>query len=172
MVKYIGQQQWSTLAHVVSVELDEVNEFFTVGKDGFTFEDTPMLAHLRIFKSFLLYYKSKTFWGEGPTDGDVMNWTPKDFKKYCSLKAYHDDYAVVCPTTSLKPSQQVGIYGNIRRGKTNGSGASSMACPLTIHEFHRGVKQDKTFYQDMKHNRDFNAWKENINAFTQIHCSS
>jgi hypothetical protein len=30
MVKYIGQQQWSTLAHVVSVGLDEVNEFFTV----------------------------------------------------------------------------------------------------------------------------------------------
>jgi hypothetical protein len=30
MVKYIGQQQWSTLAHVVSVGLNEVNNFFTV----------------------------------------------------------------------------------------------------------------------------------------------
>jgi hypothetical protein len=72
-----------------------------------------MLVHLRTFKSFLLYYKSKTFWGEGPMDDDVMNWNPKDFKKCCSSKAYHDDYAAVCPTTSLKPPQRVGIYGNI-----------------------------------------------------------
>jgi hypothetical protein len=82
MVKYIGQQQWSALAHVVSVGLDEFNEFFTVRKDCFTFEDTPILVHLWKFKSFLLYYKSKTFWGEGPTDDDVMKWTPKEFKKY------------------------------------------------------------------------------------------
>jgi hypothetical protein len=77
-------------------------------------------------------------------DDDVMNWTPKDFKKNCSSKAYHDDYAAVCPTNSLTPSQRVGLYGNVR-GKRNGSGASSMACPLTTHESHRGVKQDKTF---------------------------
>jgi hypothetical protein len=42
---------------------------------------------------------------------------------------------------------------------------------LTIHEFHRGVKQDKTVYQGMKDSRDFNAWKENINAVTQIDCT-
>jgi hypothetical protein len=34
-----------------------------------------------------------------------MNWTPKDFKKYCSSKAYHDDFDKACPTT-LKPSQR------------------------------------------------------------------
>jgi hypothetical protein len=44
----------------------------------------------------------------------MMNWTPKDFKKYCSSKAYHDDYAADCLTTPLKPSPRVGIYGNIR----------------------------------------------------------
>jgi hypothetical protein len=60
MVKYIDQQQWSTLEHVVSVGFDEVEEFFTVRDDGFTFEDKPMLVHLHKFKSFLLYYKSKT----------------------------------------------------------------------------------------------------------------
>jgi hypothetical protein len=68
--------------------------------------------------------------GEGPMGDDVVDWTPKAFKKYCSSKAYHDDYSAVCPTTSLKPSQRIGIYGNIRV-KRNGSGASSMACPLT-----------------------------------------
>jgi hypothetical protein len=55
MVKYIGQHQRSTLDHIVSVGLNEVNKIFTVRKDGFTFEDTPMLIHLRKFKSFLLY---------------------------------------------------------------------------------------------------------------------
>jgi hypothetical protein len=86
MVKYIGEQQWSTLAHVVSVGLDEVGHFFTVRKDGFTFEDTPMLIHLRKFKAFLLYYKRKTCWGDGPNENDVMLWTPKDFSQYCCTK--------------------------------------------------------------------------------------
>jgi hypothetical protein len=59
MVKFINQQQWSTLEHVVSVGFDEVGEFFTVRDDGTTFEDTPMLIHLQRFKVFLLYYPSK-----------------------------------------------------------------------------------------------------------------
>jgi hypothetical protein len=46
MVKYICQQQWSTLAHVISVRLHEVNKFFTARKDDFTFVDTPLLVHL------------------------------------------------------------------------------------------------------------------------------
>jgi hypothetical protein len=95
----------------------------------------PMLIHLYRFKAFLLYYKSKTFWGDRPTKDDVTYWTPKDFKKYCSSKAYHDDYAAAFPTPSLKPSQRVGIYGSIR-GKRNGCGASNITCPLTKHEVH------------------------------------
>jgi hypothetical protein len=108
MVTYIALQQWSTLEHVVSVGFDEVEEIFTVRDDGFTFEDTPMLIHLREFKSFLLYYKSKKCWGEGTTDDEVMNLTSKAFKTYCSSKAYHDDYATAYPTTSLKPLQRAG----------------------------------------------------------------
>jgi hypothetical protein len=114
MVKYIDQQQWSQLVHVVAVGLEDIDEFFTVKNDGLTFGAAPMYTHLCSFKSFLLYYKSKTCWGEGPTDDDVMNWTPKDFKKYCSSKAYHDDYAAKCPTNPLKISHRDGIYGNIR----------------------------------------------------------
>jgi hypothetical protein len=170
MVKYIGQQQWSMLAHVVSVGLNEVNEFFTVQKDGFTFENTPMFIHLRKFKSFLLYYKSKTCWCENPTDDDVMKWTSKDFKKYCSSKAYHDDYVATCPTTPLKQLQRTGIYCNFR-GMRNGSGSSNMGCGVTIHEVHQGIKQDKTFGQDLRDNRDNNSWEENINAVTQMDCA-
>jgi hypothetical protein len=73
MVKFIDQQQWSTLEHVVSVGFDEVGEFFTVRDDGISFEDTQMLTHLRRFKAFLLYYCIKICWGEGPTVDDVMS---------------------------------------------------------------------------------------------------
>jgi hypothetical protein len=55
MVKFIDQKQWSTLEHVVSVGFDDVGGFFTVRDDGITFDDTPMLIHLRRFKAFLLY---------------------------------------------------------------------------------------------------------------------
>jgi hypothetical protein len=65
MVKYIGQQQWSTLVHIVSNGLDEVEEFFTAKTDGITFEATPMLVYLCKFMAFLLYYCNKTCWGEG-----------------------------------------------------------------------------------------------------------
>jgi hypothetical protein len=72
MVKFIEEQQWSTLEHVVSTGFDEVGEFFTVRDDGITFEDTTMQIHLQRFKAFLLYYHSKTCCGQGPTEDDVM----------------------------------------------------------------------------------------------------
>jgi hypothetical protein len=56
MVRFIDQQQWSTLEHVVSVGFEEVGEFLTVRDDGITFEDTPT-QNLCRFKAFLLYYK-------------------------------------------------------------------------------------------------------------------
>jgi hypothetical protein len=80
MIKYIDQQLWSQLVHIVTVGLEEVDEFYTVRDDDITFESTPMLIHLRRFKAFLLYYKSKTSWGDGLTEDDLMLWTPKDFQ--------------------------------------------------------------------------------------------
>jgi hypothetical protein len=90
MVKYIVQQQWLTLSHVILVGLEEVHEFFTFKDDGITFDSMPMLVHLRRFKAFL----SKTCLGEGQTEEDLMQWTPKDFEQYCCTKKYHDDYAM------------------------------------------------------------------------------
>jgi hypothetical protein len=103
-------------------------------------------------------------------DGEVMNWTSNDFKKYSSSKAYHDDYAAAYPTTSLKPLQRAGIYGNIR-GKRNGSGASIMACPATIPEVHQGVKQEKQFCQYKKDGKAFIEWNKNVVAVTQMDCT-
>jgi hypothetical protein len=121
-----------------------------------------------------LYYKYKTCWGEDPTDDDMLNWTPKDFKKYCSSKAYHDDYAANCllPYHSLKPSPRVGIYGDIR-GARNGSGVSSMACPVTKNDVCQVVKLEKTFYLNKEDEKYFNEWNNNVGVGTQIdhtHC--
>jgi hypothetical protein len=68
MVNDIDQQQWLTLSHVISVGLEEVDKNFNVEDDGITFDSTPMLVQLHMFKAFLVYYKSKTFWGEGKTE--------------------------------------------------------------------------------------------------------
>jgi hypothetical protein len=145
MVKFINQQQWSTLEHVVSVGFEEVGKFFTVRDYGIPFEDIPMSIHLRRFKAFQLCYRSKTCWGEGPTEDAVMCWMTQDLMAYCFSKAYHDDYAEACPTSPLKPSQRAGIYNNFR-GTRNGGGCSSMAFPVILHKFHQGVRQDKTVY--------------------------
>jgi hypothetical protein len=40
MVKYVDQQQWYQLVHIVTVGLEEVDEFYTVRDDGVTFEST------------------------------------------------------------------------------------------------------------------------------------
>jgi hypothetical protein len=70
----------------------------------------------------------------------------------------------------LKPLQRVGIYGNIR-GKRNGNGASSMACPATIPEGHEGVNQENFFCQYKKDGKAFNEWHENVAAVTQMDCT-
>jgi hypothetical protein len=67
MVKYIDQQQWSALPHIITVGFDEIDEFYTVRDDGITFESSPVLFQLHRFNTFWLYYKSKTCWGDGPT---------------------------------------------------------------------------------------------------------
>jgi hypothetical protein len=72
---------------------DEVKEFFIVGKDGFTFDDTPMLVHLQTFKGFPVVLHEQDLLGRGLTDDDVMGWTREELGQYCCTKAYHDDYA-------------------------------------------------------------------------------
>jgi hypothetical protein len=138
MVKYIEQQQWSTLASGVSIGLEEFEEFFTVKTDGITFKATPMLGYLR---RFLLFYHGKTCWGEGPTDdAGVMHWTPKVLMEYCSSMAYRDDYDAACPAAPLKSLKRDGSYDSIRE-TINGSGTSSVIDPVRIHEFHQSISK-------------------------------
>jgi hypothetical protein len=168
LVKYIDQQQWSQLVHIVGLE--EVDEFYTVRDDGITFESTRMLVHLRRFKVFLLCYKNKTCWGDSLTEDDVMLWTPKDFSQYCCTKAYHHDYAAAFPTPPLNLPQRAGSSDSIR-GTRNGSGASIMTHSVTIHEIHRGIKKEGTCYQDTKDYNTLNEWNEHVVEATQIDCT-
>jgi hypothetical protein len=50
------------------------------------------------------------------------------------------------------------------RDTRNGSGCSSMDFPVTMHEVHLGVKQDKMFYQDEKDGKDFREQQNEHNA--------
>ena len=62
IVKYMVQQQWTDLDHVVMVDLDEVKDFHTVREDGLTFEAKPMLTHCRQSRHSC-YFISATFCG-------------------------------------------------------------------------------------------------------------
>jgi hypothetical protein len=57
MVKYIDQQQWLELAHVVMHGLEYFNGFEVFQDDRKTIAGKPMLIHQKLFQSFLLYYK-------------------------------------------------------------------------------------------------------------------
>jgi hypothetical protein len=53
-----------------------------------------MLIHQKLFQSLLLHYKRQTLWEEeGPSEAEVMCWTPEEFKTYLTTKAFHDDHA-------------------------------------------------------------------------------
>jgi hypothetical protein len=40
------------LEHIISVGFDDIGELFTVRDDGITFEDTPLLTHLKNSRHF------------------------------------------------------------------------------------------------------------------------
>jgi hypothetical protein len=144
MVKYIDQQQWLELAHVVMHGLEDSKGFEVFRDDGITIAGKPMLIHQKLFQSFLLYYKQRTLWEEdGPYEAKVMCWTPEEFKTYLTTKALHDDYAEYCGprSTGISPrtSNGIGNHGGSRLppsvpGTANGTGA------LTAQEFRRSVK--------------------------------
>jgi hypothetical protein len=66
--------------------------------------------------------------------------------------------------------KRAGSYCNIRESR-NGSGSSSLAHPVTMCEFHQGIKRDKIFHQDMKEDKDFNEWTQRVVDVPQMHCT-
>jgi hypothetical protein len=46
-----------------------------------------------------------------------------------------------------------------------------MAHPVTMCEFHQGIKRDKTFCQVMKEDNDFNEWTRRVVVVPQMNCT-
>jgi hypothetical protein len=137
-----------------------LTNFFTVKDDGVTFDSTPMLVHLCKFKAFLVYYESKTCWGEGPTEEDLMKWTPKDFEQYCCTKAYHDDYAMAFekPYVPFKLLNRARSARSARSASINNKEQHNVANPVILHDIHQGKKQWDTYCQEMKVVTHSNTW--------------
>jgi hypothetical protein len=57
MVRYMDQQQWSELEHVVMAALDEIKDFATFRDNGITYEGKPTIIHQKKLRAFLLFYK-------------------------------------------------------------------------------------------------------------------
>jgi hypothetical protein len=84
-----------------------------------------------------VYYKSKTGWGDGPTEEDLMQWTPKDFEHYCCTKAYRDDYAMAFG----KPYFPFKLLNRARSASINKKEQCNIAEPVTLHDIHQCKKQ-------------------------------
>jgi hypothetical protein len=134
--------------------------------DGITFEATPMLVHVRRFKAFLLYYRSKMCWNDGPTDDDVMQWNPKNLTNYCCTQAYHDDCAI-----HLKSSKQDVSYDGIGATANGTSGTSSIIYSVKIHKLHLNGIQNRMLCQDLLKDNYSKAWNQGFVAATHMDCT-
>jgi hypothetical protein len=67
MVEYIASQEWAKLHHITTIQLDKVNKFHIVKKDG-KFLAKPLKHYLCTFQCFLLHYKHKSCEMYGPLD--------------------------------------------------------------------------------------------------------
>jgi hypothetical protein len=79
---------------------------------------------------------------EGPSEAEVMCWTPEEFKTYPTTKAFHDDHAEYCGPRSATPSRSSNGSGNQggSRLPPSAPGASNVTGALMAHEFQQSVK--------------------------------
>jgi hypothetical protein len=82
--------------------------------------------------------------------------TEDDYKNYNLSDDYTHDLAV--SRTLVKPPPS-GATANV-------AGAMDS---LTVQEFRRGVKRDKTHYEDLKDDKFFNSWNRGFVATTHMH---
>ena len=112
-----------------------------------------------MFKCFLLYYRRKCRDLSTTLDEeDVMNFTKLGFNDYVGSADYLSDAA----SGDCMPSNQ--SYGP----KPDTSVSSSFDA-LTVQEFRRGVKRDKTHYEDLKDDKYFNTWNRGFVATAHMH---
>ena len=160
MVKFIRQQQWMKLEHLTTIGIDEIKDFFTVKDDGMTYEAKPLMIHLRFFKCFLLYHKRKSREMSSTLDeDDVLEITRTEFYEYCNSDAFTEDMKAF----GVAPKVAPGPSANSNSGLVDAMGA------MTVQEFRRGVKRDKTHYEDLKDDKYFNSWNRGFVATARMH---
>ena len=155
MVAYINQQGWMELIHITTIRLYGVKDFHTVQDDGITYAAKPMLVHLCLFKCFLLYYKRqcRELFTTLSEDDVYYSFNRTRFEEYCSSDNYNDNLMGVSKTVPAS-----GHSGNV-------------VAPggMTVQEFRRGVKRDKSHYVDLKDNKYFTSWNRGFVATAYMH---
>ena len=158
MVKYMKQQEWKVLFHVTTLHFDEIKDFETVRDDG-RFEASPLKTHCRILKCFFLYYKKKcSDLSTTLAEEDVLDFKKTLFEEYCSsADCYRDREAAE------------GLISTTPRLVKSDPGIVDSFAGLTGQEFRRGVKRDKTHYEDLKDDKYFNSWNRGFVATAHMH---
>ena len=159
MVAYMDQEQWTDLAHVTSLLVDDIKDFHTVKRDG-TYEASPLKTHCRMFKCFLLYYKWRCDDMSTILDeDDVLGlFTRTLFLEYCGSADCYRDIQVAEGLTPAAP-----------RGVKPTPGIAESLSSLTVQEFRRGVKRDKSHYDDLKDDKYFSSWNRGFAATARMH---
>ena len=133
---------------------------FSVTRDDGKFDGKPMLKDRRIFKLFLLYYESKCeFVSSTLIDDKVLTWTRTEFLDYCVSADGRHDIAVAEGFSTPKPPN----IGKLNLNAVDANGG------LTAQEFRRGIKRDKSHYEDLKDDKYFSSWNRGFVATARMH---
>jgi hypothetical protein len=152
-VKFITQQGWSGFIHVTTICIDEIKNFHTFSDVG-AFEAKPLAFHLQLIKCFLLFYRRKSYeYNSILTEDDVMDITKDQLHEYCCSNVNVYDLAAAGSNIAAAATPALGK-----------SGIVSTVGTLTAWEFCRGVKRDKTHYEDLKDDNYFNSWNRGFIA--------
>jgi hypothetical protein len=158
MVEHIASQEWAKLHHITMIQLDEVNKFYIVKKNG-KFLTKPLKHYVCTFQCLLLYYKRKSREIYGPLDEyNVLSIQKSDFQTYCQSDELTIDFA---------PNDVPVIPKTSRSSVVAGVGAPIDI--LTAQESRRGVKRDMTHYETLKDDKHFNSWNRGFVATAQLH---
>jgi hypothetical protein len=127
-----------------SIGIYDFKDFHTI-KDNGSYEAKPLTMHLRLFKGFLLYYRQRcNNFSMTLDEDDVMNLIiNKPFNSYMISAELREDLDA-CESPIKPPPPTVSNMVTVTEG-------------LTVQEFFRGNKRDKTHYKDLKYDKLFNT---------------
>jgi hypothetical protein len=108
---------------------------------------------------------------EGPSEAEMVCWTPEEFKTYLTTKSFHDDHIEYCgprSTSHPRASNIGGIQGGSRT-PSSAPGTTSGTSALTAQEFRRSVKRDIAHCPDLKDDKGFRIWNRGFVSKVKMH---